>query len=162
MRVPLKESESPMIMQVCFVTEDIETTLNWFAELLGKDVPAINSAPDPDIAQTKYFGESVHVGFKQALMRWRDTQLEFIQPDQSPSVWRDWMNEHGPGIHHVAFAVADFDAARTSMVESGLSIIQEGAFPKGRYAYADARAMTGAFVELLDVDADEVKAYGMS
>jgi len=161
MKTPFKESEAVMVMQVAFVVEDIDSALRWFAELLDKPVPPTNGAPPPAIAKTEYLGKSAQVGFTQALMKWRGTQLEFIQPDNSPSVWRDWLNEHGPEIHHVGFAVGDFEAARSSLEDLGLPIVQQGEFPKGRYAYADARPMVGAFVEILDVDADDVRAHGM-
>lgn len=161
MNFPFKEKDAAMIMQVCFVTDDIGATVDWFAKLLGKEVPRIFE-PNPAELETQYFGQSAHIGFKQAIMRWRGTQLEFIQPDQSPSVWRDWMNEHGSGIHHVGFAVDDFDAARSSLESAGLQIVQEGSFPRGRYAYADARAIAGSFVEILDVDVEDVKAHGMA
>lgn len=32
-------------------------------------------------------------------------QLELIEPDQQPSTWRDYLNEHGEGPHHIAFVV---------------------------------------------------------
>jgi methylmalonyl-CoA/ethylmalonyl-CoA epimerase len=161
MKAPFKETEAVMVMQVCFLTEDIDATLRWFCQLLDKSVPPVNEQPDPEIARTQYKGAPAEVGFRQALMKWRGTQLEFIQPDHRPSVWRDWLNEHGPGIHHVGFAVGNFEDARASLADLGLPIIQEGAWPTGRYAYADARPEVGAFVEILDVDADEVRTHGM-
>ncbi|MEW1811948.1 VOC family protein [Pseudarthrobacter phenanthrenivorans] len=161
MRTPFRAEEAVMAMQVCFVTEDIEATVKWFAELLDLPMPPIVGSTDPEVAQTQYLGQRVDVEFRQALMKWRGTQLEFVQPGPGPSVWRDWLNEHGPGIHHVGFAVSDFDAARRSLVDLGLPIVQEGAFHKGRYAYARPQKPIGGFVEILDVDADEVRAYGM-
>ncbi|WP_415854170.1 VOC family protein [Sinomonas sp. G460-2] len=161
MKTPFKAEDAAMAMQVCYVTDDIEATTKWFAELLDRPAPAIVEAPDPEVAKTKYHGKPAAVEFRQALMKWRGTQLEFIQPGPGPSIWRDWLDKHGAGLHHVGFAVKDFEAARESLVALGLPIVQEGEFPNGRYAYTEPAPAIGGFVEILDVDADEVRAYGM-
>ena len=39
------------IMQICFVTDDLERSLKWFSELTGKQPSHIGNAAEPDEAQ---------------------------------------------------------------------------------------------------------------
>ena len=45
-------------------------------------------------------GAETHVG---------DMGFELLQPLEGPSIYRDWLDEHGEGLHHVAVMLHDFD-----------------------------------------------------
>ena len=44
------------VMQICFVTDNLEQSLEWFADLTGKAPSHIGKAADPDEAQARYGG----------------------------------------------------------------------------------------------------------
>ena len=45
-------------------------------------------------------GAETHVG---------DVGFELLQPLTGPSIYREWIEEHGEGLHHVAVMLHDFD-----------------------------------------------------
>lgn len=64
---------------------------------------------DWEIAEHMYFfsdkivnGE-VGIDFRNAIHRGEDVEIELIEPTED-SIYKKWLDEHGPGIHHVKFA----------------------------------------------------------
>ncbi len=77
-----------------------------------------------------------------ARIRWLgQVQWEFGQPVEGPSSYRDWLDEHGVGLHHLNFLVDDVEEAVHVLTEQGFSSSQGGGFgppeQKGAYNYVD-------------------------
>jgi methylmalonyl-CoA/ethylmalonyl-CoA epimerase len=140
-------------MHVCFVTDDIDGTVAWFADLVGEDSPIRLEQSPPEIARATLHGQPAVIGFRQALIVWQGTMFEFIEPDENPSTWRDWLDRHGRSVHHIGFGVHDLDATTGEFVSEGFRCTQTGYFPGGRYAFADTEERLGAFIELLGAEA---------
>ncbi|HML46461.1 MAG TPA: VOC family protein, partial [Clostridia bacterium] len=67
--------------------------------------------------------------------------IEIIQPDQEPSTWREHLDAHGEGMHHIAFLMkdmADMDARSALLQANGMPTVQRGLSAKGGYSYVDA------------------------
>ncbi len=74
-----------------------------------------------------------------------DTQLEVIAPVRGQSIYREFLDRGGPGLHHVcrAFDAAGFDAA-----VAGADIVMAGTMPGGmKFAYASAAHAGVPFIE---------------
>ena len=79
-------------------------------------------------------------------------QLELIQPNEEPSVWRDYLNTYGEGIHHIAFQVDDADeVAKRLQEEMGATFEQEGNYGdgSGKYIYLLCEETLKCRLELL-------------
>ena len=78
-------------------------------------------------------------------------QLELIQPNEKPSTWRNFLDEHGEGIHHVAFQVRNSAEKVAKAEAAGLHLIQHGVYGdgSGEYNYLDAPELK-CIVELLE------------
>lgn len=79
-------------------------------------------------------------------------EIEFLAPRGGPDIWQEFLDEHGPGLHHIRFAVDDHDAVVAAMAAAGMPVHQEGDSVRGggvRYAYFDARPTLGFFLEIL-------------
>ncbi|MBQ9916165.1 MAG: VOC family protein [Microbacterium sp.] len=79
-------------------------------------------------------------------------ELEFLSPRGGPDIWQEFQDEHGPGLHHIRFAVEHHDTVVDAMAAIGIPVHQEGDSVRGggvRYAYFDARPSLGFFVEIL-------------
>jgi hypothetical protein len=68
-------------------------------------------------------------------------ELELMEVIDGPSIYQDWIEERGEGLHHINFLVGDFDAAIGALTHEGFECIQSGKFgnpEKGcAYAYFD-------------------------
>jgi len=79
-------------------------------------------------------------------------EIEFLAPRGGPDIWQEFIDGHGPGLHHIRFAVEDHDAVVDAMAAAGMPVHQHGDSVRGggvRYAYFDARATLGFFLEIL-------------
>ena len=64
--------------------------------------------------------------------------VEFISPVEGDSIYRDFLNKNGEGIHHIAFMVDDLDAETDKLVARGIPVITSVKRSTGRgFAYFD-------------------------
>ena len=89
-----------------------------------------------------------------------DTRIELLEPLGEASPVARFLARHGPGVHHLAFAVEDFDAERARLVASGLEPIGEpstGAEGK-RIQFFHPRSTGGVLIEICSDGADRPAA----
>ncbi len=142
-----------LLAQVGFIVRDIEETKKKWAAFLGVEVPPTQPCGDYEVTQTVFEGRPAPKA--DALLAFFDVgpglQIELIQPNEAPSTWRNFLEEHGEGMHHLAFQVAD-SAERVACAEAnGLRLVQHGRYGdgSGEYNYLDAPDLK-CIVELLE------------
>ena len=86
-----------LVAQVGFIVKDIEETKRKWAAFLGVDVPETQPCGDYEITQTVFEGKPAPKA--NSLLAFFDVgpglQIELIQPNEEPSTWRNFLNEHG-------------------------------------------------------------------
>jgi methylmalonyl-CoA/ethylmalonyl-CoA epimerase len=145
------------IMQICFVTDNLERSLDWFADLTGKPASHIGKAADPAEARALYHGKPAAVGCRLAIFKFGNIDVEFLEPGPEKSAWRDLLEEKGPGVHHIAFKTRNMSRRRSYLTGKGLTELQSAEFDggHGRYAYFDTTPQLGIQLELLEFDEDK-------
>lgn len=142
-----------LLAQVGFIVKDVEETKKKWAAFLGVPVPETQPIGDYANTGTSYKGEPAPNAY--CWMAFFDVgpglQLELIQPNEEPSTWRDFLNEHGEGLHHVAFQIRDSKAQVANAEAAGLKLIQHGVYgdKSGEYNYLEAPELK-CIVELLE------------
>ena len=144
------------VMQICFVTDDLERSLEWFGDLTGKTPSHIGKAADPDEAGAVYMGRPASVGCRLALFKFANIDVEFLEPGPEKSAWRDLLEEKGPGCHHIAFKTRNMQKRSAYLQSKGHRELQRAEFDGtgGRYAYFDTVPQLGVQIELLEWDSD--------
>jgi methylmalonyl-CoA/ethylmalonyl-CoA epimerase len=90
-------------------------------EVYGKSVPKIDKSrfKHNDIGAGKF-------------------DVEFISPVAGDPIYKDFLEKHGEGLHHVAFTVDDLDAEKKRLEGIGIPCITSVKRPTGRgFAYFD-------------------------
>ena len=142
-----------LFAQVGFIVRDVEATKRKWAEFLGVEVPETQPVGDYSVTQTTFMGQPAPKA--SCLMAFFDVgpglQLELIQPNEAPSTWRNFLNEHGEGMHHIAFQVQDSAKQVANAEAAGLKLVQHGGYGDGggEYNYRDAPELK-CIVELLE------------
>ena len=79
-------------------------------------------------------------------------QIELIQPNGVKSTWQDFLDQHGEGIHHIAFNVKNMDEKIARCEDFGMKCVQRGKYGggNGEYAYMDAHGDLKCLIELLE------------
>jgi len=141
-----------VITQIGILVHDIEKTSQAYADFFEVPKPTVIVTDTVDRAQTMYNGESTPARAKLAFFNMGSLQLELIEPDEHPSTWRNYLDEHGEGPHHIAFVI-DGMKEKVSMLESkGFPLQQRGEYTGGRYAYMDTFKELKVLIELLEND----------
>ncbi|MEK4063375.1 MULTISPECIES: VOC family protein [Paenibacillus] len=140
------------VTQIGILVNDIEKVSRAYADFFGLAVPEIIITDTADIAQTRYNGGATEARAKLAFFDMGSLQLELIEPDHQPSTWRDYLNEHGEGPHHIAFVIEGMPEKIMLLEGRGFPLQQKGEYDGGRYAYMDTFKDLKVLVELLEND----------
>lgn len=142
-----------LFAQVGFIVKDLETTKRKWAAFLGVPVPDTCDGGEYAVTGTTFEGQPAPEA--NCLMAFFDVgpglQLELIQPNDAPSTWRNFLNEHGEGMHYIAFQVRDSAEQVANAEAAGLKLIQHGKYGdgSGEYNYLEAPDLK-CIVELLE------------
>ncbi len=137
------------IAQVAIVVRDVEQAAERYARIFGVEKPEIVISDEYDKAHTTYHGQPSPARVRMAFFDMGQVQLELIEPVGEPSAWKDGLDKHGEGFHHLAFWVPDTEASVKYLGEQGISVIQQGDFEGGMYTYLDSESQMGIMLELL-------------
>ncbi|MDQ0229007.1 VOC family protein [Metabacillus malikii] len=141
-----------VIAQIGILVHDIETVSQSYAEFFGVEKPQWSWTDPIDVAQTEFEGAPSEARSKLAFFDMGSLQLELIEPDEHPSTWRNHLNEHGEGPHHIAFIINGMKEKVTLMEGKNMPLVQKGEYTGGRYAYMDTFKDLKIMLELLEND----------
>lgn len=145
------KTRTRQITQFAFNVRDLDGPSKYWAKL---GWPAI-SVTHPSLSDLKYHGQPGQFDSNLGWQRQGPIVYEWVQPLKGPTIYNDHMAKHGEGLQHIAFNVADMNAATAEFTRSGFQVTQSGAWGEkgkpgsGRFAYVDLHALGGTDVELL-------------
>ena len=144
------------VMQICFVTDDVVKSAQWFSDLTGKPMPTEGKAAEPDEAQAIYKDKPADVGCRIMMFKFGNIDVEFLEPGPERSAWRDLLEAKGPGVHHIAFKTRNMTERGKYLTGKGYTELQKAEFlgSHGRYAYYDTVKDLGIQIELLEFNED--------
>jgi catechol 2,3-dioxygenase-like lactoylglutathione lyase family enzyme len=147
--------------QICFVVKDIAQATEFFSKTNG--IKAWNVALDlaKEQTQKEYFGQPGNFQFSCAYGYAGETLIELARHDGGDSVYKDWLDTHGPGPHHIGFRLKnEEELAQAEAHYRGLGIAKamgglfQGPFGNCRWTYYDTRTAIGCYTELYYVDGE--------
>lgn len=141
-----------IITQIGIIVRDIEQVSEAYANFLGMEKPAWFMTGTQDVAQTEYKGAATEGRAKLAFFNCGQLQIELIEPDEHPSTWREFLDEHGEGVHHIALRIEGMKEKIMLLEGKGIPLVQKGEYTGGRYAYMDSLKDLKVLVELLEND----------
>lgn len=137
------------VIHLGIVVEDIHATVDIYEKEFG--ITPWEISEHADFFRDKIVNGKVGIDFASAIYRCEGYEIELIAPN-GPSVYQEWLEKHGPGLHHVKFETDEkyqdvLDMARRI---SGRDPYIEMKFPDGTpiVAYADMQKETGLLVEI--------------
>ena len=138
------------ITQICWVTDDVEATERLLTEQFGTGawtrIPDVTFGADTTTLRGEPVEFTAHISLGYA----GDLQLELIQPVSGPTIHAEFLERHGPGLHHVCFDVEDLDAACAAAEAADVPVLMRGSMMEGEieFAYVDGSAGGAPYVEL--------------
>jgi catechol 2,3-dioxygenase-like lactoylglutathione lyase family enzyme len=141
-------------VQIAWVTTDLTATEEALTALLGAKkwirVPDVHFGPDSCTYRGRPADFVASISFNYA----GDTQLELISPVSGESVYTEFLDRAGPGLHHICVEVDDVDAAVGTA-----EVLQRGVMPGGmEFAYVTAEAAGVPYIEIAHIPS-EIRAF---
>ena len=150
----------PELYQACVVVRDLEQSIESYQSTLGIGPWQIMDIDSSDLEEVTYHGRPAHHKFRAALTMAGPLQLELIQPVEGDSIFRDFLNENGEGLHHIGHIRVDSLAESVRMLaEAGFPCLQSLYAAGGGCAYIDMVKTLGVIIELLELP-DGIPAPG--
>ncbi len=126
-------------IQIAIVVRDIEKAAKTWAEVLGTDVPeikVIEPVHDPGLT---YRGKPGYYGLKVANISMGNFVIELHEPDDNESTFKEFLDKHGNGVHHLGFEVGDKrDAIIDDLSEEGYDMRTIGYYPGSSWTIVDS------------------------
>ncbi|MBE0689880.1 MAG: VOC family protein [Anaerolineae bacterium] len=146
--------DDKIVSQICLVVDDAEGIARHYCEIFGLEMPEVHYL-DASHEETRaiHKGSPTDATAKIATWQFGQVQFEIIEPVSGPSAWKDFLDEHGNGIHHIAFRVKGSDEVAESFARFDLGIAMQGRFSggaRGMYTYLDTQSALGTTIELLE------------
>jgi hypothetical protein len=148
---PLSKEASPAkvrckgINQIALVVKDLELVAMNYWNILGIGPWSIFNWESPLVYDRKYHGKAARARERIALTQVGNVQLELLQPIEGPSIYADWIEEHGEGLHHVNFLVDDVDEVAGILEAEGFPSLQSGRYGppdrQGVFNYFDLKPL---------------------
>lgn len=151
MNVPDVGIEIPEISQVALVVEDLNDAMERYRRLLGIEPWEVYYVGPPDQDVAHYYGQPTDASFEIGYAYLNDLELELIEPLEGESIHRDFLEDRGEGIHHIAcFEFDDAYEVADAFEDAGVPIVQSGRWHDTHYMYFDTKAiMNGVYFETL-------------
>ena len=141
---------SKIVCQIGLIVRDIERSSAAYADLFGVEVPPWSLTDPEESAHTRYRGQPTTARAKLAFFDLGGVSLELIEPVGAPSTWREFLETHGEGVHHIAFRIQGMDEQLAILERKGMATVQRGDYTGGRYGYVDATPQLHVILELLE------------
>ena len=150
------EGLAPYYLHVSYVVRDIEAARESFMRLMGVKHFGVMQLPmAPPLLMR---GQPVAKPFQIKLAVGRvgttgDNEIELIQPiPVGDDIYSEFLKSAGPGIHHIAFLVPDWEKATAQLRAAGVPRILESQNEEFHFAYFDLRDRIGSAVEVVQYD----------
>ena len=117
------------ISQIAVVVNDLERTMEQYTKLLGWGPWNVYRHEPPRLHDTEVRGAPTGYTMLGAETHVGDMGFELLQPLEGPSIYKEWLDRHGEGLHHVAVMLHDFDESaelKRRFAEIGANVLMGG------------------------------------
>lgn len=158
METPLSEPPAAFFrnfVQIGIVVSNIDDVAQKLSEIFGIGPFRITDWPPPgrEDVERYYYGEPGEFTARMGFTELGPIELELIQPCEGKSIWRDFLQQHGGGIHHLRFNVEALGPAKEYLAEHGIQPAQHGSGlrPGTTWMNFDTEQLLGFVIEIMNV-----------
>jgi methylmalonyl-CoA/ethylmalonyl-CoA epimerase len=137
-------AENKIITQICIVVRDVKKVNSNWAKVLGVPEEKIETIFPDGILHYTNGQPAEYKDCQVAKYQLDNFVLELIQPGQSPSPWRAFLEKNGQGVFHFCVLVNDRKVFQQTLSDLGVDVPYHiGYHPNGSYSYVDAKEQLG-------------------
>ncbi|HLI13031.1 MAG TPA: VOC family protein [Alphaproteobacteria bacterium] len=117
------------ISQIAVVCHDLKKTMAQYTNLLGWGPWNVYRHEPPRLHDTVVRGKPTDYTMLGAETHVGNIGFELLQPLAGPSIYKEWLERHGEGLHHVAVMLHDFAESaelKARFAEIGATVLMGG------------------------------------
>ena len=131
-------------IQIAIIVKDIQKAAETWAKMLNVPVPEIRDNPPAQNPDLTYRGNPAFYGLKLAVIPFGNLIIELHEPDEHESTFREFLDKHGNGVHHLGFQVGEKRDAVVSELEAmGYALRTIGYYPGSSWTIVDTEEDLG-------------------
>ena len=134
------------IRQIGIVVRDLQKAADNYWATLGIGPWRIDSVRDLKVTVR---GKPAAISVKLALAQCGTMQLELMEPLEGPSIYREFLDQRGEGLHHVQSRVEDIDGVLSAFKEMGIGVLMSGRVGENECYYMDSEPLLGIIYEFI-------------
>jgi len=139
-------------IQICLVVTEIEKKAALWASMFNVPVPEIMNNPARENPDETYRGQVATYGIKMAIIDAGSFVIELIEPDANPSTFKEFLDTHGEGVHHLGFEVGEKRDAIIAELESMGEVMRTiGYYPGSSWTIVDSEKSLGVNLNIKPV-----------
>ncbi|MGO9061342.1 MAG: VOC family protein [Candidatus Binataceae bacterium] len=144
-------------MQVAYIVRDLEAAHQWLHSNLGIDSFETGAMVQGPGLNLKVRGNPVAYDFhlKRSVGHLGpagQVEIELLEPELGNNPLGEFLETHGPGLHHIAFKVPDYDAATAALRATATPPLKEISRGRIHSSYFDCTREGLSYVEVFQVD----------
>ncbi len=140
-------------IQICIIVKDIAQAAEKWAQIFGIDKPEIRTTHLEGGENYTYRGRPVSCDLLVAVIPMNGFVLELHQPVGGDSTFREFLDKHGNGVHHIGFETGeDRDAVIDHLGEAGFDTNRTlGIYPGSSWTIVDSEDVLGVNLNIKPV-----------
>lgn len=138
------------VTQVGIVVRDLDRALADYAGRLGIGPWRVYTYAPPRLTGMKLRGVETSYSMRLALAWTGEMMWELIQPLDGPSIYKEFLRDHGEGIHHVMVDYGDRSLAEVTadFAARGWPALMEGNFLGSQFVYYETEGSLTTTIEV--------------
>jgi methylmalonyl-CoA/ethylmalonyl-CoA epimerase len=142
------------IAQIALIVPDLEKAVENWHRVLGVGPWHFYTYGRPLVRRMTRNGEPAEYRMRVALANAGPMRIELIEMLEGDTVYREFVDEHGYGVHHIGVLVDDMRAALQQAEAAGFRMTMDGSGfgpdDDGHYAYLDTEQKLGTTIEFIE------------
>ncbi len=135
------------VVQVGVVVSDVRATMKTYHELFGWGPWYVYEYKRPWFHDSELHGEPVEFSMLGAEVQVGPMWFELIQPLEGPSIYKEWLESHGEGVHHLMvgwdFEMGEGDAAPPPQSDRAIEIERKAEMMREKFAKLGVGVLMG-------------------
>lgn len=149
-----KKFPLPDVAQICILVPDLDKAVETYWERFDIGPWHLYTYGKPLVKRMTRHGKPYDYKMKVALSYIGKMRIELIEPLEGDTVYKEFIEQHGYGVHHLGILTDNMKASLKEAEECELKMTQDGAGfgpdGDGHYAYLDTENLLGTTIELIE------------
>lgn len=144
-------TEQPLfktVAQVALVVKSVEATAKRCWDDFGIGPWKFYTYDPSTVSEMTVRGKRIDHAMRVGITMIGEVEWEIIEPLDERSIYAEHLRAHGEGLHHVLFAVDDYDAAKARIIGGGFAEIGGGRWFGFPYSYFETGPSLGCIAEI--------------